>query len=79
MLWGTCTRQTHAELDIMLDSGFASIHHREARQQAMANGASTYASTFIDIDTNFKDIEVDPWSETGEEDMFKTFFCNILC
>ena len=72
--------QTHASagLDMTPDPRAASMHHKEARRQAVAGQASTPAdpATVIEMDT--EDVEEAPDFEEGIEDMLNDFFCDVL-
>ena len=56
----------------------ASMHHKEARRQAIAGQASTSAdpATVTEMDT--EDVEEALDFEEGIEDMLNDFFCDVL-
>ena len=56
-----------------------SVHHREARRQALGGVASTSTNPFIALEMGTYDIEEeDQGFETGIEDMLNDFFCDVL-
>lgn len=65
-------------LEMTPDPRAASVHHRDARRQAMAGVASTSADPIIGPDIETDDIEKDEGFETGIEDMLNDFFCDVL-
>ena len=57
----------------------ASVHHRDARQQAMGGVASTFADPFIAHEMGTYDIKEDLRFEIGMKDMLKDFFFVMFC
>ena len=61
------------------DPRAASVHHRDARWQALGGVASTSANPFIAPEMGTDDIEEeDQGFETGIKDMLNDFFCDVL-
>ncbi|MCO5601580.1 hypothetical protein L7F22_055703 [Adiantum nelumboides] len=63
------------------DPRAASVHHREARQQAMAGVPGTSAAAtgpLIGTEMDTKDMDEGSGFEEGIEDMLNDFFCDIL-
>ncbi|MCO5571205.1 hypothetical protein L7F22_024940 [Adiantum nelumboides] len=73
--------QAHAHLDMTPDPRAASVHHKEARQQAMASVPGTSAATtgpLTGTEMDTEDMDEDSGFEEGIEDMLNNFFCDIL-
>ncbi|MCO5560293.1 hypothetical protein L7F22_013905 [Adiantum nelumboides] len=69
--------QAHAHLDMTPDPQAASVHHREARQQAMAGVSGTSAATtgrLTGTEMDTEDMDEDSGFEEGIEDMLNNFF-----
>ena len=60
------------------DPHAASVHHRDARRQAMEGVVSTCAHPLVTFEMEAHDIEEDPRFETRIEDMLNDFFCDVL-
>ena len=65
-------------LEMMPDPRAVSVHHRDARPQALGGVASTSADPVIGPDIETDDIEKDEGFETGIEDMLNDWFCDVL-
>ena len=66
-------------LEMTPDPRAVSVHHREARRQALGGVASTSTNPFIAPEMGTYDIEEeDQGFETGIEDMLNDFFCDVL-
>ena len=70
------TGQPH--LEMMPDPCAMSVHHRDARRQAMVDVANTCADPLIAPEMGTYDIEEDPRFETRIEYMLNVFFCDVL-
>ena len=67
------------QLEMTPDPRATSVHHREARRQALGGVASTLTNPFIAPEMGTYDIEEeDQGFETGIEDMLNDFFCDVL-
>ena len=67
------------QLEMTPNPQAGSVHHRDARRQALGGVASTFADPFIAPEMGTDDIEEeDQGFETGIKDMLNDFFCDVL-
>ena len=67
------------QLEMTPDPRAASVHHRDARRQALGGVASTFGKPFIALEMGIDDIEEeDQGFETGIKDILNDICCDLL-